>query len=56
VDRNVADDEQFEGMDISQPYYLQRLEEVCWNHLGSEMGVELISNNTIVYVLHQAEI
>lgn len=29
VDTNVADDEQFEGMDISQPYYLQRLEEVC---------------------------
>lgn len=28
VDTNVADDEQFEGMDISQPYYLQRLEEV----------------------------
>lgn len=28
VDTNVADDEQFEGMDISQPYYLQRLEEI----------------------------
>ena len=27
-DKNVAEDEMFEGMDISQPYYLQRLEEV----------------------------
>ena len=28
VDKSVADDEQFEGMDINEPYYLQRLEEV----------------------------
>jgi len=28
VDKEVAEDEAFEGMDISQPYYLQRLEEV----------------------------
>ena len=27
-DKNVAEDELFEGMDINQPYYLQRLEEV----------------------------
>lgn len=27
-DKNVAEDEMFEGMDISQPYYLQRLEEI----------------------------
>ncbi|KAK3086222.1 hypothetical protein FSP39_015423 [Pinctada imbricata] len=28
IDRTVADDEQFEGMDINEPYYLQRLEEI----------------------------
>ena len=28
VDRNVEEDEAFEGMDISQPYYMQRLDEV----------------------------
>lgn len=28
VDKNVAADEQFDGMDINEPYYLQRLEEV----------------------------
>ncbi|KAL3859998.1 hypothetical protein ACJMK2_010175 [Sinanodonta woodiana] len=28
VDKDIADDEQFQGMDISQPYYLQRLEEI----------------------------
>ncbi|ESO98208.1 hypothetical protein LOTGIDRAFT_206222 [Lottia gigantea] len=29
IDRqSVADDEQFEGMDISEPYYLQRLDEI----------------------------
>lgn len=28
VDKNVAEDEAFEGMDINQPYYMQRLEEI----------------------------
>jgi DNA replication licensing factor MCM4 len=28
VEKNVDEDEAFEGMDINQPYYLQRLEEV----------------------------
>ena len=28
VDRSVADDERFTGMDVEQPYYIQRLEEV----------------------------
>jgi DNA replication licensing factor MCM4 len=28
LDKNVAGDEQFDGMDINEPYYLQRLEEV----------------------------
>lgn len=28
VEQDVQMDEQFDGMDISQPYYLQRLEEV----------------------------
>ena len=30
VDKNVEADEQFDGMDINEPYYLQRLEEVRW--------------------------
>ena len=33
-DRNVAEDEHFEGMDINQPYYLQRLEEVNNTHFN----------------------
>jgi DNA replication licensing factor MCM4 len=28
VPEDVADDEQFEGMDIEEPFYLQRLEEI----------------------------
>ncbi|XP_052817701.1 DNA replication licensing factor mcm4-like isoform X2 [Mya arenaria] len=28
VDKDVAEDETFEGMDINQPYYLQRMEEI----------------------------
>lgn len=28
LDKNVAGDEQFDGMDINEPYYLQRLEEI----------------------------
>lgn len=28
VEKNVDEDEAFEGMDINQPYYLQRLEEI----------------------------
>ncbi|XP_033755282.1 DNA replication licensing factor mcm4-A-like isoform X2 [Pecten maximus] len=28
IDRNVSEDEEFSGMDINEPYYLQRLEEV----------------------------
>lgn len=42
MDTNVADDEQFEGMDITQPYYLQRLEEVmeaCYNLRNFEQVV-----------------
>ena len=28
IDPNIADDERFEGIDPSQPVYMQRLEEV----------------------------
>ncbi|CAG2216204.1 CDC54 [Mytilus edulis] len=28
VDKNMAGDEQFDGMDINEPYYIQRLEEI----------------------------
>ncbi|GFR96745.1 DNA helicase [Elysia marginata] len=28
VDRSIADDERFTGMDVEQPYYIQRLEEI----------------------------
>lgn len=28
VDRTIADDERFSGMDVEQPYYIQRLEEI----------------------------
>ncbi|KAJ8302791.1 hypothetical protein KUTeg_019187 [Tegillarca granosa] len=28
VDKEIDDDEKFEGMDINEPYYLQRLEEI----------------------------
>ena len=34
VDKNVAEDERVSGMDIEQPLYLQRLEEVqCAKHM-----------------------
>ena len=29
VDPDIAQDERWEGMDIDQPLYMQRLEEVC---------------------------
>ena len=28
VDKSIADDEQFDGIDANSPYYLQRLDEV----------------------------
>jgi len=28
IDRNVASDEKFEGMDMDEPIYMQKLEEV----------------------------
>ena len=29
IDRSVDEDEMFDGMDINEPYYLQKLAEVC---------------------------
>lgn len=40
----MAEDEQFDGMDISQPYYLQRLEEVYRRNLGNISDKELSEN------------
>ena len=28
IDNSVEEDEQFDGMDVREPYYIQRLEEV----------------------------
>lgn len=35
IDHNVQSDERFEGMNVEEPFYLQRLEEVMILHVKS---------------------
>ena len=46
VEQDITDDEKFDGMDITEPLYLQRLEEVLYTQ-GSHRSLKRI----IVFVL-----
>ena len=46
VDKNVAEDERVSGMDIEQPLYLQRLEEVqCAKHIETQSWEYIVKHS-----------